>query len=327
MNKKSKSIAAVVGVGVVVALIISYFSAYDNDSALMQGQIEAQQYFVSAKVPGRIETVLVQKGQQVKQGDPMFVLSTPELDAKLNQAKAGEAAAGAMRQEVDNGARSQQIAAAKDQWLKAKAAAILSEKTYQRINELFRDGVMAEQKRDEAKTAWQAAKYTEQAAFQQYQLAVEGSRKGEKLAAAEKEKMAAAAVAEVQAYLKDAELMAYHDGMVDQVLLHPGELAPAGFPVVTLVDLNNAWALFQVREDNLAQFKQGDVFNVRIPALSKDKTYAFKVSYISVMGDYATWRTTQPGRGYDMRTFQIELRPVEPVEGLRVGMTVLLEAK
>ncbi|MGL5605239.1 MAG: HlyD family secretion protein, partial [Plesiomonas sp.] len=237
MNKKSKSIAAVVGVGVVVALIISYFSAYDNDSALMQGQIEAQQYFVSAKVPGRIETVLVQKGQQVKQGDPMFVLSTPELDAKLNQAKAGEAAAGAMRQEVDNGARSQQIAAAKDQWLKAKAAAILSEKTYQRINALFRDGVMAEQKRDEAKTAWQAAKYTEQAAFQQYQLAVEGSRKGEKLAAAEKEKMAAAAVAEVQAYLKDAELMAYHDGMVDQVLLHPGELAPAGFPVVTLVDL------------------------------------------------------------------------------------------
>ncbi|MGL5799220.1 MAG: biotin/lipoyl-binding protein, partial [Plesiomonas sp.] len=141
MNNKSKSIAAVVGAGVVVALIMSYFSAYDNDSALMQGQIEAQQYFVSAKVPGRIETVLVQKGQQVKQGDPMFVLSTPELDAKLNQAKAGEAAAGAMRQEVDNGARSQQIAAAKDQWLKAKAAAILSEKTYQRINALFRDGV------------------------------------------------------------------------------------------------------------------------------------------------------------------------------------------
>ncbi|MGL5006259.1 MAG: HlyD family secretion protein [Plesiomonas sp.] len=327
MNNKRKSIAAVVVAGVVVALVVSYFSAYDNQDALMQGQIEAQQYFVSAKVPGRIETVLVKKGQQVKQGDPMFVLSTPELDAKLNQAQAGEAAAGAMRQEVDNGARSQQIAAAKDQWLKAKAAAILSEKTYQRINALFRDGVMAEQKRDEAKTAWQAAKYTEQAAFQQYQLAVEGSRKGEKLAAAEKEKMAAAAVAEVQAYLKDAELMAYHDGMVDQVLLHPGELAPAGFPVVTLVDLNNAWALFQVREDNLSQFKQGDVFNVRIPALSKEKTYAFKVSYISVMGDYATWRTTQPGRGYDMRTFQVELRPVEPIEGLRVGMTVLLEAK
>lgn len=327
MNKKMKTAAVVAAAGVAAALVITYFAAYSSHSELMQGQIEAQQYFVSAKVPGRIEQVLVQKGQNVKVGDRIFVLSTPELDAKLNQAKAGEAAAGAVKQEVDNGARTQQIAAAKDVWMKAKAAAMLAEKTYQRVNALYRDGVMAEQKRDEAKTGWEAAKYTEQAAFQQYQLAVEGSRKGEKLAAAEKEKMAAAAVQEVQAYLTDAELTAYHDGVVDQVLLHPGELAPAGFPVVTLVDLQDAWALFQVREDKLAQFKQGSEFDVRIPALDPDKTFRFKVTYINVMGEYATWRTTQPGRGYDMRTFQIEMRPVTPIDGLRVGMSVLLEAK
>lgn len=186
MNKKMKTAAVVAAAGVAAALVITYFAAYSSHSELMQGQIEAQQYFVSAKVPGRIEQVLVQKGQNVKVGDRIFVLSTPELDAKLNQAKAGEAAAGAVKQEVDNGARTQQIAAAKDVWMKAKAAAMLAEKTYQRVNALYRDGVMAEQKRDEAKTGWEAAKYTEQAAFQQYQLAVEGSRKGEKLAAAEK---------------------------------------------------------------------------------------------------------------------------------------------
>ncbi|GAL10051.1 predicted membrane fusion protein (MFP) component of efflux pump [Vibrio astriarenae] len=163
---------------VAIALIgwvgYSFYLAYQPQPVRIQGMIEAQQYSISSKVPGRIDEVFVRKGDQIAKGQLIFTLHSPEIEAKLEQARAGEKAAGALAQEAEIGARSQQIQAAKDQWLKAKAAADLMEKTYQRVNNLYSDGVVAEQKRDEARTQWQAAKYTESAAFQMYQMAQEG---------------------------------------------------------------------------------------------------------------------------------------------------------
>ena len=165
---------SIVGIGIVGWVGYSFYQAYQPQPVKLQGQIDAQQYSISSKVPGRIDEVFVRKGDSVEKGELIFSLLSPEIDAKLEQAKAGQKAAGALAQEAENGARTQQIQAAKDQWLKAKAAADLMDKTYQRVNNLYNDGVVAEQKRDEAKTQWQAAKYTESAAFQMYQLAQEG---------------------------------------------------------------------------------------------------------------------------------------------------------
>ncbi|MCG7496642.1 efflux RND transporter periplasmic adaptor subunit [Vibrio sp. Of7-15] len=324
MNK-IKSLLGLVVVGSVIGwLSYSFWYAYQPQPVRLQGQIEAQQYNVSSKVPGRIDEVLVQKGEQVKPGQLIFTIYSPELDAKLEQAKAGQQAAGAMAEQAQKGARIQQIEAAKDQWQKAKAAADLMEKTYQRVDNLYRDGVVAEQKRDEAYTQWQAAKYTESAAKQMFELAKEGARDETKRAAVEKERMAAGAVAEVEAYAADTKITSWHNGEVAQILLQGGELAPQGFPVVSIIDMDDAWATFNVREDLLKNFQQGATFNAAIPALG-DKSYPFKVSYVSVMGDYATWRSTDATAGFDMRTFEVEARPVTPIKGLRVGMSVLVE--
>ncbi|NAZ71047.1 HlyD family secretion protein [Vibrio toranzoniae] len=314
---------SLVGIGIIGWVGYSFYQAYQPQPVKLQGQVDAQQYSISSKVPGRIDQVFVRKGDSVEKGELIFSLLSPEIDAKLEQAKAGQKAAGALAKEAENGARSQQIQAAKDQWLKAKAAANLMNKTYQRVNNLYNDGVVAEQKRDEAKTQWQAAKYTESAAFQMYQLAQEGARDETKVAAAQKALMAAGAVAEVEAYAKDTQIHSWFSGEVAQVLLSSGELAPQGFPVVTVIDTQDAWAVFNVREDMLKHFEKGTQFEAYLPAL--DKSLTFKVTHIAVMGDFATWRSTDAAQGFDLRTFEVEARPVDTDETLRMGMSLVIE--
>ncbi|EKO3455865.1 biotin/lipoyl-binding protein [Vibrio fluvialis] len=301
----------------------SFYQAYQPEPVRLQGQIESQQYSISSKVPGRIDQVYVRKGDEVKKGQLIFTLHSPEIEAKLEQAIAGQKAAGALAQEAENGAREQQIRAAKDQWMKAKAAAELAEKTYLRVNNLYKDGVVAEQKRDEANTQWQAAKYTESAAFQMYEMAKEGARAETKQAAQEKARMAAGAVAEVEAYAADTKIESWFDGEVSQVLMQSGELAPQGFPVVTVVDREDSWAVLNVREDLLSHFQKGTTFNAYVPALNK--SVEFKVTHVAVMGDFATWRSTDAAQGFDLRTFEVEARPTAPETNLRMGMSVVVE--
>lgn len=323
MNNLKTPLVAVVALAVAGWIGYSFYQAYQPEPIRLQGQIESQQYSISSKVAGRIDQVFVRKGDEVEKGQLIFSLHSPEIAAKLEQAVANKKAAGAMAREAENGARSQQVRAAKDQWLKAKAAADLAEKTYLRVNNLYKDGVVAEQKRDEANTQWQAAKYTESAALQMYNMAQEGARSETKQAAQEKVNVAAGAVAEVEAYAADTQIESWFDGEVSQVLMQSGELAPQGFPVVTVVDRQDSWAVLNVREDLLSQFKKGSTFRAYLPAL--DQHVEFTVSHVAVMGDYATWRSTDSAQGFDLRTFEVEARPTQAQKDLRMGMSVVVE--
>ncbi|PID75167.1 MAG: hypothetical protein CSB23_04985 [Deltaproteobacteria bacterium] len=301
----------------------TFWQTYQPQALRLQGQIEAQQYSVSSKVAGRIAEVYVRKGDPVRRGQAVFLLQSPELEAKIKQAEAGQMAAEALAEEAEIGARKQEVAAAKNKWQTARAAAVLAEKTYQRVENLYRDGVVPAQKRDEAQANLEAAENTEQAAYQIYQMTKEGTRSQKKRAARGKEQMAAEAVAEVKAYAEDLEVTSWYDGEVSQVLLHPGELAPQGFPVVSIVDMKDCWLTLHIREDLLENWKIGTEFHGIIPALGEKKV-GFKVTHIAVMGDYATWRATNLEKDFDMRTFEVEARPLEQIEDLRAGMSVLV---
>ena len=324
MSRVRQTLFLGIFLALVLGLALGFWSAYRPSAERLQGQIEAQSYSVSSKIPGRLATVAVKKGQQLTKGDLVFTLVSPELEAKLAQAQAGEAAAGALAREVELGARRQQVAAAHAQWQKALSAAALYEKTYRRLDSLYRDGVLALQKRDEAYTQWQTAQLTATAAQQQFLLAEEGAREEQKLAAHEKARMAAGAVAEVQAYANELSVVSPAQGEVTQVLLQPGELVPQGLPVVSVTDMSDAWALLHVREDMLQAFAPGTVFAAQIPALGPQPV-RLRVSHVAVMGDFATWRATDSRQGFDMRTFEVEARPVDPIKGLRAGMSVVVE--
>jgi HlyD family secretion protein len=319
----AKVIGSVVVIGIVSGVSYVFYEAYQPKPIRLQGEIDAQYYSVSSKVPGRIDHIGVKKGDEVSVGDFIFSINSPEVEAKLKQAKSAKNAAGALSKEADKGARKQQIAAAKDQWKRAVEAEKLLAKTYTRIEKLYKEGVLPEQKRDEVYTKYRAAQYQSSAAKQMYMMAKEGAREEQKEAARAQEEVYAGKVDEVNSYIKETKQYAFHAGEVSQILIHEGELAPTGFPVVTLVDINDSWAKFHVREDLLHYFKKGEDIELEIPALQK--SYPFTVTHISVMGEYATWRAAEAGKGFDLKSFEVELRPKEPISGLRVGMSVLIQ--
>ncbi len=327
MNKIKNLLFNIILIVIILTIFIwlgmTFYKAYEPKPFSLQGQIEAQSYSLSSKAGGRIDKVYVKKGDMVKKGDLLYTIISPELKAKINQAKAGEKAASALSKQAQNGTRKQQISAAYDKWQKAKVASELAKKTYERVNNLYKDGVVSKQTKDEAYTKYKASKYTQQAARELYNMAKEGARDEVKIAAAQKEKAAASKVEEVEAYAQDLIIKSLYDGEVSNVLLQSGELAPRGFPVVQITDMKDAWVVLHVKENILKRFKKGSTFKANIPALEKE--YEFKVSFISVLGTFATWRATDAKDDYDMRTFEIHARPTQQIEDLRVGMSVLVK--
>ena len=323
MNKILIVISALI-VGLILWVGTTFYTAYQPKPLSLQGEIDAKTYNISSKVAGRISQIDVKKGDQVKVGDFIFSISSDEVQAKLKQARASKDAAEAVKDKADSGARIQEIEASKSQYQKAEAAQKLMQTTYKRIKKLYDEGVLSQQKHDEAYTKLQASQYTTNAAKQLYIMAKEGARSEDKKAALAKEEVYEGKIDEVEAYVKELNLYSFHNGEVTSVLIHEGELAPTGFPVVTLTNMSDSWARFTVREDLLPNFKKGKKFNVKLPGLGNE-TYEFEVTFISVMGSFATWKAPQAGKGFDMKSFEVHMFPTKPIKDLRVGMSVLLE--
>ena len=293
-------------------------------AVVLQGQMEAQETDVAPKVAGRIGEVLVREGQQVRSGDALIRMDSPEIEAKVAQAQAARDAASAVARKAANGARPQEVEMARANWQRAQAAADLASKSWQRVDRLAREGLVAAQKRDEAYANFVAARDQATAARAQYDLAVAGARSEDRAAANAQERQVAAVVAEARVAQSEAALSSPVAGEVAKVYAKVGEIAPQGVPVVTVVDLQDQWLVLNVREDRVQRFAIGSQFEGSIPALKQDKV-VFKVTASSVLPDFATWRATRSDQGFDMRTFEIKARPLQPIAGVRPSMSVLVQ--
>lgn len=293
-------------------------------AVVLQGQMEAQETDVAPKVAGRVGEVLVREGQQVRSGDALIRMDSPEIEAKVAQAQAARDAASAVARKAANGARPQEVEMARANWQRAQAAADLASKSWQRVDRLAREGLVAAQKRDEAYANFVAARDQATAARAQYDLAVAGARSEDRAAANAQERQVAAVVAEARVAQSEAALSSPVAGEVAKVYAKVGEIAPQGVPVVTVVDLQDQWLVLNVREDRVQRFAIGSQFEGSIPALKQDKV-VFKVTASSVLPDFATWRATRSDQGFDMRTFEIKARPLQPIAGVRPGMSVLVQ--
>jgi HlyD family secretion protein len=312
----------------VVLLVLALLAAglrlaFRPQPVLLEGEVEATEIDVAAKVPGRVESVAIKLGQSVERGALLFTLESPELRAKLTQAEGARDAAGALSRKADTGARLEEIRAAEQQWQRAQAAADLAAVTLERIERLHREGIVPRQRRDEAEAQTKAARAAAASAQALHEMAVSGAREEDRTAAAAVASQAGGAVTEVEAYLAETQIKAPHAGEVSSLLIDPGEIAPAGFPVVTLVDLTDIWVVFQIREDLLAGIGLGTELTGRVPALG-NREVTFKVDYLAALGAFATWRATSASAGFDLKTFEIRARPIEPVAGLRPGMSVIV---
>lgn len=263
-------------------------------------------------------------GDTVQTGETLVTLSSPEIDAKMDQAQAAQRAAAAQSDKADAGAREEEIRQAHTMWLRAVAAADLADITFGRVNRLYRDGVVPEQRRDEAEANRKASREAANAARAVYDMASTGARSEDRRAAAALESQAAGAVTEVQAYLNETSLQAPHDGEVSVVVAEVGELVAPGYPIVTVVDLSDIWVSFNVREDRLSAVRMGTRMTATVPALGGEAV-ELEVYFISPQGDFATWRATSASGEFDLKTFEVRARPARPTAGLRPGMTVVVD--
>ena len=306
---------------VVVVALIGYF-ALGKDEPTVQGQVEVTEYRVSSKVPGRIVELRVKEGDYVRVGDTLAILDAPEVNAKMQQAQSAEDAASAMDLMARKGARAEQIKAAYQLLQQVKAGREIAEKSYYRVQRLFNEGVMSEQKRDEAFASYKAMEAQEKAAQSQYDMAVNGARQEEKMAAQAQVNRAKGAVNEVKSFLKETVQIAQMEGEVSEVFPKVGELVGTGAPIMTISVLRDLWGTFNVREDQLNGMKVGQEIETFIPAFNKN--IKMKIYAIKDEGNYAGWKSTKANGQYDLKTFEVKARPVEKVGGLRPGMSLVM---
>ena len=309
---------------VVVVGLIGFF-LLDRSPETIQGEVEVSEYRISSKVPGRILELRVKEGDYVHVGDTLAILDAPEVQAKKTQAQSAEDAAAALSDLAQAGARQEQVSGAYQLWQQAKAGLEIAQKTYERVQRLFDEGVMTAQKRDEALANYKALQAQEKAAKSQYDMAVNGARQQEKRAAQAQVNRARGAVQEVQSYIRETVQISNVEGEVSSIYPKVGELIGTGSPIMSISVMSDLWGTFNVREDQLNGLKIGDTFTAFSPAFNKE--IKMKVFYIKDEGSYAVWKATKANGQYDLKTFEVKARPEEVFEGLRPGMSLIIKEK
>ncbi len=323
--KTSNNIKSVISIIVVaILLLVSFWFINKPKAVVLQGRIEAKEIYLSSKLLTRLKSIEVKEGASVQKGQLLATLESPEIDAKELQAIAAKEAANARKNKALNGARKEEISAYKSVYENAVAGANVMEKTYERIENLFNDGVVSEQKKDEVFAKKEAALNDKKAAYNKYQLALKGARKEDIEAANALVRRADGALTELESYKNERFIISPINAEVLNFLPEQGELIGAGYPVAHLVDLTNSYAIVNVKETNLFNFKKGSEFKATIPAL-KNKEITFKIYYVAALGDYATWNATKSTGDFDIRTFEIKASPVNSETELRPGMSILID--
>jgi HlyD family secretion protein len=266
MKKASMLIIAftvLLGVLVLTFLILNRTNAVNEFStapAEISGSIEATATDVNVKIPGRIASIHVEEGQEVTAGQTIAVMEAENITAKSHQ---------------------------------VKAVLDLAESTYRRLNQLYQDGVLPQQKLDMARTDLRQA----QAAYE-----------------------------EVQSYLNDSTVKAPIDGIITSKSVEKGEIVSSGMPLATITDLQDVWLNIKVRESAINQFKTGSKVSVRIIGVP-NKNYTGIVTYIAAKPSYATERAIQEKGEKDMVAFLVKIKLNNSEKLLQPGMTGIIHVK
>jgi len=313
-------------VGVVVATVaaLSIWYLVRPQPLLVQGEVDATRFDIAARVDGRVAEVPVERGQDVAAGAVLVRIDNPETIAKNEQALAAKVVADAQLANINAGTRAEEIAARKAALERAEATVVLAQKTYDRKSQLAEHGNAPIAQLDQATDSLHESQRAVDQARSAYEQAVNGYTKEEHEIAVANVGKALADIKAVQSIIDQMVVYAPVASQVYERNVEPGEYVSPGVPLVTLIDLNDVWIHFDLREDLVKTLKVGDRFDVRIPALA-DRRITVEVKLIATKGEYASWRATRATGDFDLRTFSIRAYPVEKVPELRPGMSAYLD--
>lgn len=321
-NTGSKLVPIMIFAGVIFLVAMYGFLFLRHEDNLIQGEAEVTEINISSMVTGRIEKFFVEEGSYVKKGDTLAILSIPIVDAKLYQAESAKAAAKAQNEKVDAGTRVELKRSSYEMWQQTLAGKEIAQKTYDRISNLYNKGVVTAQKFDEAQANLQSMVATEKAARAQYEMAEKGAQWEDKVSAAALENQAQGAVAEVQSLVKESYLIAPIDGRISEKYPNESELVGAGSPILSVADLTDKWASFNMTENRLPKYKIGEKIKAFVPAL--DKEVELHIYYMKDLGTYAAWKATKPLGQYDRKVFEVRARFYDSTIDVLPGMSVII---
>lgn len=322
-SRRHRPIIILIIVAVVGLIATGLWLASRPAPEQLQGMVDAEEVNVATKALARVDRLVAEEGQRVSSGTLLATLSSPEIAGGQAQAQGALDAARAIASETNEGARVEDIATLRSTWQAAQAAAGLAAVTSARTANLYAQGVVAAQRRDEAAAARESTARNAEAARQQYLKGLAGARPQNKAAANARVRMAEAALGTANALGRETQLVSPIAGEVARKLVQAGEVVSPVIPAYQVIDVDHPWVAVNLREDRYRGLTIGSVLSGTIPALRRDG--AFKVYLISPRGDFATWRATRETSGYDIRTFEVRMRPVKPITGLRPGMSVLFD--
>ena len=313
-------------VGLIVAVIagLSIWYLVRPQPLLVQGEVDATRLDIAARVDGRVADIPVERGENIAAGAVLVRIDNPETLAKHEQALAAKVVADAQLANIKAGTRAEVIAARKAALERAQASVILAQKTYDRISQLAEHGNAPQARLDQATDALHESQRATDQAKSAYEQAVNGYTAEERQISAANVQKAVADIAAVQSVIDQMVITAPVASQVYKRNVEPGEYVSPGVPLVTLIDLNDLWIHFDLREDLVKTLKIGDRFDVRIPALA-DRRITVEVKLIATKGEYASWRATRATGDFDLRTFAIRAYPVEKVPELRPGMSAYMD--
>jgi HlyD family secretion protein len=323
MKNKKQTLILIIPVFIIVIgiLLLLFLKPNDNDKRIFVGLFETTEIRVSSEIPGRIENIYVKLGDQVKEGQLLATIESDILDAKVRQAEGMYDAAKSVNEKANSGARSQEVIAAGDKYKMAQSQYSYAEKSYKRLEAMFKDSLISPQQMDEVTFKRDAAFAQMNAAKSIFEMAKEGARVEDIKASKGQMNAARGKVSEAKAYHKELEIYAPVSGEIASKLAEESEVMPAGYPIFTIQKLEEIYAVIHVREDFLKHFSMGTEISGKLPAFNND-SHKFKVTYIAPMADFADWIPTADKGRLDMKTFEIHLTPAEKIEGLRPGMSL-----
>jgi HlyD family secretion protein len=316
--------AIIVAVVIAAVAFLSIFYLVRGQPLLVQGEVDATRFDIAARVDGRVGEVPVTRGQNIDANAVLVRIDNPETVAKHEQALAAKAVADAQLANINAGTRPEVIAARKAALERAEASLVLAQKTYERVRQLAERGNAPQARLDQVTDSLHEAERAVDQARSAYEQAVNGYTREEREIATANVGKALADIKAVQSIVDQMVVYAPVASQVYQRNVEPGEYVSPGVPLVTLVDLNDMWIHFDLREDLIKTLKVGDRFDVHVPALG-DRRITVEVKLIATKGEYASWRATRATGDFDLRTFSIRAYPVDKVSELRPGMSAYLD--
>jgi HlyD family secretion protein len=256
-----------------------------NHKIVATGTIEATEVDISAEVGGKIEKLLVDEGYHVDHGDLVAKIDDSQLRADVDHAEAALASAQATLKDFEAGARSEELKSARAQVDLANTKLALEETNWERVAQLFKNGLISENQRDAAQANRDVARSQYDVAVEQLRLLEAGSRPDQIRAARGQAQQAEAALQLAKVRLKKTEIRAPNSGTVLVKESEQGEVISPGVPIVTIADLDDMWVKIYIDESDIGNVRLGQPAKVQVDSFP-EKEFTGKVKYISDSAEF-----------------------------------------